>query len=232
MLAEVERDRPDLIVCGGDLALGPMPAETIERMRGLGDRVRFVMGNTDREMIEAFDADAGSEPRLDQSERWTNWSAQRLDRGRRDFLAGFEPLVRLELEGLGETIFCHGSPRSDTEIITVLTAENRLAPMLAGVAEELVVCGHIHVQFDRRLLGKRLVNAGSVGLPYEGDAAAYWALLGPEVMLRRTEYDVAAAVQTMSATGFPEIDELLKESLLEPVASHTVSEFFESRANT
>jgi len=219
-------------VCGGDVAWGPMPAQTIERLRGLGNLVRFVMGNTDREMVAAYDGGAttGEAPGL--VERWTDWSAHQLSRSQRDFLAGFQWRCSVQIDGLGQTLFCHGSPRSDSEIITALTRTDRLAPMLADVAEDVVVCGHTHVQFDRHCLGRRIVNAGSVGLPYQGEPGAYWLLLGPDVDFRRTNYDVAAAVRTMSANAFPHIEELLKESLLEPVSPRAVSEQFEHQATT
>ncbi|MDX6701245.1 MAG: hypothetical protein QOF26_1471, partial [Baekduia sp.] len=130
-------------------------------------------------------------------------------------------------------LFCHGSPRSDEEIITGLTGADRLAPMLAGVAETTIVGGHTHRQFDRQIAGRRVINAGSVGMPYEGDAAAFWALLGPAVELRRTAYDVEAAARIMRATGLPDVDELmLRESLLEPTDPDEVAAYFEGRAGT
>ena len=81
-------------------------------------------------------------------------------------------------------LFCHGSPRSDEEILTRISSEERVAAAVADVSEDVVVCGHTHVQFDRRAAGKRLINAGSVGMPYEARPGAYWALLGPDVELR------------------------------------------------
>jgi len=93
--------------------------------------------------------------------------------------------MRLEITGLGATLFCHGSPRSDEEILTAITPPKRLDPMLDGVREEVIVCGHTHIQFDRRLGDRRLVNAGSVGMPWEGEAGlACWALLGPDGLVR------------------------------------------------
>lgn len=208
-----------------------MPVQTIERLRALTDPpVRFVMGNTDREMVATFDEGAGADDAADVIERWKNWSAQQLDRRHRDFLAGFEHHVTVDVTGLGLTLFCHGSPRSDTEIITTLTSDERLARMIAVTGERIVVCGHTHIQFDRTVLGTRVINAGSVGLPYEGHAAAYWLQLGPEVALRRTEYDVAGAVRVLAQEGIPGLDEMLKESLLEPVAPETVAEVFERQA--
>jgi predicted phosphodiesterase len=202
----------DAIVVGGDLAPGALVGECLERLRALG--ARFVMGNGDREVLEGV------------QEHGAGWVAARLTAAQREALAAFEPMVRL-----GGALFCHGSPRSDTEIITRITPEERLAPMLEGVEEPLVVCGHTHQQFDRRVLGKRLVNAGSVGLPYEGVAAAFWLVVdGDEVELRRTGYDVTAAVARMRAADFTELDALLPESLLEPTDPDKVTEFFEGQA--
>jgi predicted phosphodiesterase len=211
VLADVDRAGVDEIVWGGDVALGPMPAETIARMRGRGGR--FVMGNCDREMVEDFDADAGEIP-------WT----RALDRADRDFLAAFEPTLTLDVDGLGPTLFCHGSPRHDLERITRATPEERLAPMLADVAEKVVVCGHTHQQFDLRCGGTRVLNAGSIGLPYEGVAAAFWLLLGPSAEMRRTDYDVAAIVDRLAE----EERELFKESLIEPADPDEVTRYFEN----
>ena len=139
--------------------------------------------------------------------------------------------MRAEVDGLGPVLFCHGSPRSDEEILTAVSSDERLAPILEGVAEEVVVCGHTHHQFDRRAHGTRLLNAGSVGMPYEDEPAAYWLWLGPEAELRRTDYDVAAASARMRAAGLPDLDELmLRESLIEPVGAAFVARHFEERA--
>jgi putative phosphoesterase len=226
VLADVEAAAPDLVVVGGDVATGPLPGETLDRLLQLGDGVRWVMGNADRQLVEAYDRDARPEDTEGPIERLDAWAAQRLTREHRDLLARFEPVVRV-----GSTLFCHGSPRSDTEMITAVSPESRLAPMLAGVAEDVVVCGHTHHQFDRRVLGKRLLNAGSVGMPYEDEAAAYWLLLGPDAELRRTDYDIEAAAIRMRAAGFDDLDELmLRESLLEPVGAAFVARHFEDRA--
>ena len=81
---------------------------------------------------------------------------------------------------------------------------------------DVLVCGHTHMQYDRLLSsGLRVVNPGSVGLPYEGQPGAYWALLGPDVELRRTEYDVEAAVALMRATDDPRV-EVIAELMLNP----------------
>ena len=230
VLAEIELIDPDAIVVGGDVATGGLPAETIERLRGLDERARFVMGNADRELVDAFDAGARVEDAEEGFHRLTAWGAGRLDRAQRDFLASFRPTVTLEADALGPALFCHGSPRADTEMITALTPPERLAPMLDGVSEPIVVCGHTHHQFELAAAGRRVVNAGSVGMPYQGAAAAFWLLLGPDVELHRTDYDVDAALDAMRAAGAPGIDQAMHESLVDPIDADTVARFFEARA--
>ena len=205
VLREVEAAGVDLIVWGGDVAAGPDPAGTIARMREVGGR--YVMGNADRQLVEDFDAGAQS-----------SWG-RAIDRADRDFLAAFEPTV-----SVGGVLFCHGSPRDDNERITRATPPDRLAPMLEGVTEPLVVCGHTHQQFDLRCGDHRVLNAGAVGMPYEGTAAAFWLLLGPEPEFRRTDYDVAAIVDTLN----DEDRELFRESLIEPTDPDWVTRYFET----
>jgi predicted phosphodiesterase len=229
VLADPAFARAEAVVVGGDVAAGPMPAEVLDRLAALALPVRWVRGNADREVVVAFDAgdtDPLTHPPEDAAGRADAFTAGRITRAHRDLLAAFEDVVSLD-----GVLYCHGSPRSDEEIITAFTPEARLAPMLEGVEEALVVCGHTHHHFDLRAAGRRVVNAGSVGLPYEGAAGAYWLLVTDgEPEPRRTEYDVTAAVATLSEAGFPDLDELLRESLLEPTARDAVARFFEDRA--
>jgi predicted phosphodiesterase len=231
VLAEVQRAGVDRIVIGGDVVPGPLPAETIERLRTLGDRAVFVRGNGDRGVVEAFDtlgaASGEDEP---ASSTWEAWTADMIGRRDRDMLASFVDRVVLDVDRLGQTLFCHGSPRDDEEILTALTPERRWRPALEGVGEAVVVCGHTHAQFDRQLGPWRVLNAGAVGLPYEGRTGAYWLLLGPAVEHRRTAYDLDRALTAMRASGNPGVDELLRESLLEPADPREVAEFFERQA--
>lgn len=225
VLAEVDQAGVDAIVVGGDLVWGPMPGETLDRLAAHGDRARFVMGNADRDVVEAFDGDA---PEYDAVSRYC---AGRISGAQRDFLAGLAPTVVLDVDGLGETLFCHGSPRSDTERITTVTPDARLRRIVEGVGESLVVCGHTHRQFDRRIDAWRVVNAGAVGLPYEGRAAAFWAVLGPEVQLRCTDYDIDDALQVFRVAGMTDdVEHEMRLSLLDPVDPDEVAEYWESRS--
>jgi putative phosphoesterase len=226
VLAEVEAAAPDLVVIGGDVVAGPLPSETLDRLVQLGERARWVMGNADRMVIEAYDRGGRPADPEDPIDRLDAWVARQLTREQRDRLASFDPVVRA-----GGALFCHGSPRSDEEIITALSPDARLAPMLDGVAEDVVVCGHTHHQFDRRAGGTRVVNAGSVGRPDEDEPAAYWLWLGPEPELRRTDYDIAAAVERLRASGLPEVDEfVLRESLVDLIGAEAAARVLEARA--
>lgn len=223
-LADVERLGVDAIVVGGDVALGPMPRETLERLLALGGAVRWVRGNADRELVSPA-ANGDGVWRLRSA-----WAAGQLTSAHRDLLRGLPTTLTVEIEGLGPTLFCHGSPRSDEEIITSASPDERLLPMLASVTERVVVCGHTHVQFDRVAKHTRIVNAGSVGMPYEGSPGAYWALLGPGVSLRRTSYDVEAAAERIRSTAYPEPDELLSDLFESPVPAAEATGAFERMA--
>ena len=201
------------IVVGGDFSRGPMPVETVDRLRGLGERARFIRGNADR-------------PAAGEGV----WEMTLLGGERLDFLAGLPETVTIDVAGLGSVLFCHGSPRSDEDIITAVTPDERLGRMLEGVAERTVVCGHTHHQFDRVSHGARIVNAGSVGMPYEGRPGAYWAMIGPDVELRSTAYDLDTAATAIRATGFPDTDELVA-TLREPTTADEVARHFESLAS-
>jgi predicted phosphodiesterase len=223
VLADVEDSEPDVVVVGGDIVLGPMPRETLELLLSLGERARFVRGNCDRLMNEQI-TEAGL-----NADR-ARWSAEQLDRGQRAWLAALPDTQSVDVDGLGPTLFCHGSPRSDEEILTAISSELRVGKAVAGVAEPTVVCGHTHVQFDRLAAEKRLVNAGSVGMPYESLPGAYWALLGPGLDLRRTEYDRDAAAEAIRGTGFPDANEFAEQNVLTIPSGHEATELFERMA--
>jgi predicted phosphodiesterase len=229
VLADRAFARADAVVVGGGVAAGPLPAEVLDRLAALVLPVRWVRGNADREVVASFDR-GDTDPSLyapdDPAARADAFTAGRITRAHRDLLAGFEDVVRID-----GALYCHGSPRRDDEIITALTSEERLTPMLDGVQEALVVCGHTHHQFDLRAGAQRVVNAGSVGMPYQGEPGAYWLLVADgEPEHRRTVYAVDAAAAAIRASGFPDVDDLIRESLVEPVEAAWVARHFEDRA--
>jgi putative phosphoesterase len=185
VLAEIPED-VDLIVVGGDFFGGPRPAEVLERLRGLGERVRFIRGNAERELVAPGPPLPGGPPPEALEAMRAKLSTEQLD-----FAYGVPEQLELEIEGLGRVLFCHATPRNDEEIVTPASSESRFREVLAGIEADVVVVGHTHMQDDRFVDGIRFVNAGSVGMPYEDAPGAYWALLGPDVELRRTEFEPA-----------------------------------------
>ncbi len=221
VLAEVQQEAPDLVVFCGDLTWGSLPGETIALVRSLEMPVRFVRGNAERALLELR---AGEVAEPTARERWM------LARHSEDELAwieAFEPTVSVDVDALGPTCFCHGSPRSDEECVTERTPVERVREFMADRDERVVVTAHVHLQYERRADENRMVGPGSVGLPYGAGGAAFWALLGPHVELRRTDYDVEDAVARMRATDDPSVEQIA-EMMLTPPSRDEVIEFAET----
>lgn len=214
VLEEINRDPPDLIVVNGDLSWGPQPEATLALADGIAGAI-FVRGNAEsallrltgdveRTEVESWMLDEHSSPRIAQIE-------------------GFAGAVAVDVDGLGHVVICHGSPRGDQEIVTQRTPEERMRALLDGAELDVLVTAHVHLQFARQLLGITSMNAGSVGLPYGATPAAYWAELGPEIRLRRTPYDVDAAVRRLEVSGIPTAERLV-DMLRDPPRTEEVIE--------
>ena len=218
VLAEIDAEGVDAIVCGGDIVGGPFSVEVFDRLASM-PHVRFVRGNADRQVLEGTD------------EYGIDWEVERerLGDARLAPIATWPLTVELDVDALGRTLFCHAIPSADEPIFTRITPDDAVIELLGDVEADLLVCGHTHVQFDRVLAtGLRIVNAGSVGMPYEGRRGAFWALLGPVVDLRRTEYDVEAAARAICEVGGA-VNEQQAGYLVDPPDPDEVSAFFESQ---
>jgi len=227
VLEDVRKSRVDQIIFGGDALPGPMPRETLACLRSLDIPAQFITGNGDRVVLEYL---SGKEP-LEAPEQFREvirWNARQLLPEDARFLSSWPKTLRLQIPGAGEVLFCHATPRNDTEIFTRLTSEDRLLPVFAGSGAPLVVCGHTHMQFDRSIGGTRVVNAGSVGMPF-GEPGAYWLLLGPAVELRRTSYDLPSAAARIRATEYPGAEDFAARNVLNPPSEQQILEAY-SRA--
>lgn len=220
VLADPRCVAADLVVCGGDLVAGPFPAACLDRLVSLGNRVRFVRGNGDREVVQRSEGHGG------------RWCAEHLGSERLALVETWPLSLRLPVAG--GTTFCHATPRADDEIVTQLTPVDELATALAGAGASTVVAGHTHVQVDRRDAADcRFVNAGSVGRPYEGRPGAFWALVDDDtgIELVRTDYDVAAAAGAIRSSGHPDAA-AHADQLLQPPSPGEVSALFEGLRGT
>lgn len=233
VLAELRRERVDEIVVGGDVLPGPMPCETLALLSSLQAPVRFIHGNgelsvlaqidaTDPSVVTYWGTTSGSPPpeSVKETIRWT--SAQISSNC--GPLPRWPRAYRRTIDEVGEVLFCHATPHSETDCFTRLTRENALAPVFNGVDAALVVCGHTHMQFDRVVAGVRVVNAGSVGMPF-GKPGADWLILGPDVELRHTAYDLEEAASQVRATTYPEARDFA-ESILRPPSEQAMLDIF------
>jgi predicted phosphodiesterase len=200
VLAEIEREQPDAVIFGGDLFLGPKPAETAKLVRTV--EASFVRGNCDREPDD--------------------WTRSKLDEETLAWSQGW-PLA-VELDGV---LYCHASPKDDMRpILTDASPPERFDEALEGIDARLVVAGHTHMQFKR----DRWVNAGAVGWPYEDDVAAFWAIVSDDVEFRRTPYDVEQATEEILASGWPDAEVFVAENVREAPSRAEATAHFESLA--
>lgn len=212
VLEDLEKAGIDRLVCLGDVAAGPEPRATIERLRDLGCPV--VVGNWDCWLVEGMPHLPGEEgPKLrDQGD----WSAAQLGETEQAFLAELPPYVEVNLDG-AEVLCVHGSPRSNTDDIQATTPDDELAEMLAGSEPAFLAAGHTHVQLARQHGSTLIVNPGSVGLPFNrwppngAVRVSPWAeyailtinsrLISTE--LRRVSYDISALLDVARESGMP-----------------------------
>lgn len=201
----------DVVLVGGDALPGPFAAEILDRLEAL--ETRWIRGNGEREVAT-------------RANEWGVLTADALGDERAAPL-GDLPLT-VTIDGV---LYCHATPRDDATMLTRLSPPEAYELELADVEERVVVAGHTHQQHDLMIGDIRFVNAGSVGMPYEGAPGAYWLLVHdgtPEP--QRTVYDVDAAADPLRASGFPDVDDLIRESLLDPVDAAWVARHFEERA--
>lgn len=199
VLAEPDVRAAERIVLTGDIAAGPLPVETLDRLVGEGDRVTWVRGNADRELVAVA---RGATSGIDVS----NWAGRQLRPDQVELLDRLPHPVTLDVDGFGPVLFCHGTPRDDDEVVLVDSSLARWAEVLSTVppGTGTVVCGHTHMPFQRLVDRRLVVNPGSVGMPY-GRPGPHWALLRDGVVtLRSTAVDPEALGDAVvAASSFP-----------------------------
>ena len=213
VLDAVHREQVDLIVVGGDVVPGPMPRETITRLLELdtpiGSSWETATASSTRQWPRGNRRSSSPVPRDHRVER------QPTRRDSRNVVRQLAADAASPGAEMGDVLFCHATPGSDTEIFTRLTPDTRVSSLLQNVEADLVICGHTHMQFDRTVGDVRVVNAGSVGMPF-GPPGAYWLLLGPGVELRHTPYDLERAAEQVRATAYPQAEDFAARNVLHP----------------
>jgi len=223
VLAEVARSGAEQILVGGDVLPGPMPRETLERLRNSPLPVDFIFGNGELAILAEADGMNSGVPK--QYRESIRWNAAQLQPADRDWLAHWRATLRMHIGDLGRALFCHATPNSPHEVFTRLTPEELVLSLIGDVDADLVVCGHTHMQFERRIGRVRIINAGSVGMPF-GRPGAYWALLGPEVELCYTSYDLEQAASRIRRSSYPEAEQFADQNVLQPPSEEKMLQAF------
>lgn len=211
VLKEPEVRDAERVVLLGDIALGPMPGQTLDRLAAL-DRAIWVHGNCERELLEALSGVLDDGPHASVARD----AAAMMSRRHRQLISDLPMSVSLNVGDLGTALFCHATPRRDDEFVLVDSPVSVWEDALAGSAADLFVLGHTHMQFDRLVAGRRVVNAGSVGMPY-GSQGACWALITDrDVRLRQIRYDIDDARRQIEEPGFPSAAQWAQDYVVHP----------------
>ena len=227
VLHDLRREAIDRVVIGGDVVPGPMSGESVDRVLNLGLPTDFVRGNGE---LAALAERAGSPSGVPEAHRdVVRWSGESLTPEQTNAIASWPRTVLLRIPPLGDVLFCHATPRNENEIFTRLTREERLLEIFRGLDVSMVVCGHTHMQFDLIVGGIRVVNAGSVGMPF-GTPGAGYLVLGPGVDLRHTAYDLESAAERIRQTAYPKAEDFASRNLLQPPSEQQILETYAQAA--
>jgi predicted phosphodiesterase len=215
VMADVGAAGADAVVFGGDVLPGPMPRETLDYLRALDLPAQYIHGNGDRTILE-LRRGVESDPVPEAFKESLRWNAAQLDERDEQWLATWPSTRTVHVPSIGDVFVCHATARNDTDIFTRLTPDDRVAEMFAGVTAGLAVCGHTHMVADRSIGRLRIVNPGSVGMPF-GDPGAYWMLLDSAgVTFRRATYDLGEAARRIRATAYPMAEAFAASNVLQP----------------
>ena len=224
VLQEIAADQGDVIVVGGDVVAGPLPQATLALLQETSKQVpiHFIHGNAESELLRyvAGKRIGGLSPRADEEAKWVE---TQLSSDEIEFIAGWSATVTIEVEGLGSVLFCHATPEDDITVFTAETAVSKLTPIFEKVTADIVVCGHTHMQFDRMIGEVRVVNAGSVGLPF-GHTGADWLLIGDAVEFKHTDYNLEEAAQRIRESNYPHAESFAENNVLQAPAKKVAME--------
>lgn len=224
VLKEINRSDTDQIVVGGDVVLGPMSSECLDKLLETEIPTHFIKGNCEVAVLEEMNNGFKGTlpPNVVEDIRWT---ANQLLPKHREEMMKWPMTITLEIEDLGKVLFCHATPRNENENFTKLTSEEILFPIFKNIDADIVVCGHTHMQFDRCIGTTRVLNAGSVGMPF-GKPGAYWLLLNSEVDFRYVKYNINNAVNRIKNTNYPHANEFAENSVKTPPSEESMLNVF------
>ena len=229
VLQEISQLSVDRIVVGGDVVPGPQPVAVIQALKSVDVPMQFIQGNGERNVLDVRAGRPLADSMPEAVQQSIRWVANQLTDEVAEWMQSWPSTLETIINGVGGVLFCHATPTSDSQIFTRETPESRLRPIFDPVSASLVVCGHTHMPFDRQVGKTRVVNAGSVGMPF-GRPGADWLLLDPDVQFCHCDYDLLSASQQIRASGYPQATEFADKNVLHPPAESDMLSLFEQAA--
>ena len=212
VLTDIETNNIDLIIVGGDVVSGPMPKETLDLLQNVKSPIRYILGNAETEVLRYLNGEKinGLSERANQEARWVS---KQLSDENIELINSWSKFVEIHSKELGTILFCHGTPRSDVEVFTKVTPNKKLRQLFENVDASVVVCGHTHIQFDRKIKNIRIVNAGSVGMPF-GKTGADWLLIDNSINFKHSDYDLEEAAKLIQKSNYPYAETFVLNNVL------------------
>ncbi|MEP5612784.1 MAG: metallophosphoesterase family protein [Cyclobacteriaceae bacterium] len=224
VMLEIQNHPVDQIVVGGDVIVGPMSRECLELLMALQVPIHYIKGNCEVSVLDQINSKPL--PPLPESViKDIQWTAEQMSKDHHDFMESWPLTNSLHLEGFGKILFCHATPRNENEIFTRETSEEKLIPIFKNLEADMVICGHTHMQFDRKVGTIRVLNAGSVGMPF-GKTGAHWLLLGKEIEMKQTSYNLQNAADLILESAYPSRESFTNTNLLNPPTEESMLELF------
>ena len=215
VLEELSQLNVDKIIIGGDIVSGPMPNETLETLFQIKDKIVWIGGNGDDDVLNAICNKPLNSNLSDNGRLLTDWVANQLGERFIDFLKELPLLYDLVLPGYGSICFCHATPKSKEEIFTPITNEQSIKEIFENINYNIIICGHTHVQFQLMANSIKIMNAGSVGMPFGRNKGADWILITPdEILFKNTQYDYMKAEKILMKTNYPAIENFVEQYIV------------------
>lgn len=213
VLADVKHEEVEGIVVGGDVIAGPLPGQTLSLLQNLNIPTHFISGNAESELLRRL-AGKEIEALSERAVQETYWGAETLSEKQKQFISEWPATIELEFKELGTVLFCHATPNSDIRVFTVRTPEEELLEIFDNLGAPIVICGHTHMPFDRDVGNIRVVNAGSVGMPF-GNTGADWLILDTEIVFKHTSYDLKQAAKRIRDSDYPYAEDFISKNIMQ-----------------
>lgn len=223
VLDDVNQAQVDAIVIGGDTIAGPQPRETLALLQQISTPISYIHGNAESELLRILAGEAGGGMSA-HADEVAQWVAKQLTPEQAEFIGSWPLTQQFTLPELGGVLFCHATPYNDVDVFTQQTATEKLLPIFNGLDAAVVVCGHTHMQFDRIIANVRVVNAGSVGMPF-GKTGAFWLLLDKKITFKQTHYDFSEAATRIRQTEYPHAADFAVNNILQVPSEAVAFEF-------